>query len=641
MPLSAAAEAPSSAGAPTAPVAATPFAARLAGAAVVLGAMLVLLAAKLWLIGTYGNATPFWDQWDAEGALLFDPWLRGDLQWGELFSAHNEHRILFTRLLALLLFSLNGLWNPILEAVANAFLHVGALALLTVLAWRSAGKGSLPFLAGLALCVFLLPHGYENTLFGFQSQFYFVLAFSFGALWLLATARVFGGGWWAGLALACMACFSLASGIFAFAAAGALLLVRGLRREDQRELLAAVVLLVLFLVSARFVPSVEQHAVFRAGSVGQFASALLQGLAWPFQSPALALVRNAPVLVFLPWMVRSGAGLRDPRWFLFALALWCLGQEATLAFGRAYDVLASRYIDLHAVLLFANGAALVTLVLAARRHAGAAFAAAAAWVALVAIALAQGVAGGELPAKLERAWNNMTRQQANLQAYVKDGDRAKLVALPFMHLPYPDGRRLESILDSPHLRGILPSHLQPALVPAAASANGGFASPGVPPSVPPCDCQSLGSFAAGGNGFMGEARVAYDMRLPAARGGRVTLLVAGYPTRGGGIELHQAGRVERLAFASDPGDRWERVWLAVDPGPFELRIGDASPGGWVAAGAPVPAGRLDEGVEGLLRAWPTLLLLGLALLAFAPLLAWYRGPGPGSGASPKPGTAAA
>src|SRR4051812_36417135 len=70
------------------------------------GWCLVLFAAKLWVIGTYGNNTPFWDQWDAQATFLFGPYLSGHLPVDVLVSAHNEHRILWTRLLALLLLEL-------------------------------------------------------------------------------------------------------------------------------------------------------------------------------------------------------------------------------------------------------------------------------------------------------------------------------------------------------------------------------------------------------------------------------------------------------------------------------------------------------------------------------------------------------
>ena len=76
--------------------------------------LLVILGAKLWIIQVYGSPLPYWDQWD-EAKLVFKPWLEGHLTWGALFAAHNEHRIVFTRLLDLLELRLNGQWDPELQ----------------------------------------------------------------------------------------------------------------------------------------------------------------------------------------------------------------------------------------------------------------------------------------------------------------------------------------------------------------------------------------------------------------------------------------------------------------------------------------------------------------------------------------------
>ena len=56
----------------------------------------MLLGAKFWLIGPYGNATPYWDQWDAEAANLYKPLLEGTLGWADLLVPQNEHHVLMT-----------------------------------------------------------------------------------------------------------------------------------------------------------------------------------------------------------------------------------------------------------------------------------------------------------------------------------------------------------------------------------------------------------------------------------------------------------------------------------------------------------------------------------------------------------------
>ena len=65
-----------------------------------LSLFLVGLGAKLWLILRFGTPLPFWDQWE-EARVVYLPYFEGKLSLAGLFSAHNEHRIFFTRIYGL------------------------------------------------------------------------------------------------------------------------------------------------------------------------------------------------------------------------------------------------------------------------------------------------------------------------------------------------------------------------------------------------------------------------------------------------------------------------------------------------------------------------------------------------------------
>jgi hypothetical protein len=86
----------------------------------VLGFVVLFLALRWYLVARYGSATPFYDQWDAEAAHLYTPWIEGRLGWIHLFQPHNEHRILTARILLLGLFSLIGnQWDTLLQMQVN------------------------------------------------------------------------------------------------------------------------------------------------------------------------------------------------------------------------------------------------------------------------------------------------------------------------------------------------------------------------------------------------------------------------------------------------------------------------------------------------------------------------------------------
>jgi len=284
---------------------------------------------------------------------------------------------------------------------------------------------------------------------------------------------------------------------------------------------------------------------------------------------------------------------------------------------------------LHVVSLFANAAALAALLLSAGKRS--LWLPAAVWLTACIATLAAGLARGELAMRLDETRTMTFRQEENLRAYLSGGDRAKFLAQPQLALPYPSAERLASLLDSPTLRGVLPTHLQPPMVPAAVSGKG-FGFPGVPSTTASCNCRSTGSFGPSGHANVGEARIKYVPAASTRGDSRVSLLVAGLPSRGAFVEILQDGRSRRLHFDGDPGESWTRVSVSIRNVPFELRITDNSADGWIAVSDPVPAGRLEDAAERLQRYGPGFVLMGLGLMALG-LLAWLVPVGARSGAA--------
>ena len=101
--------------------------------------LLTVVWAKLTLLQHYPVPVPFWDQWDGEALTLYIPWADGGVTWRQMFTFHNEHRIFFSRLLALTLLVVNGQWDPHLQIVVNASLH--SLAALVFAGVPVAGDG--------------------------------------------------------------------------------------------------------------------------------------------------------------------------------------------------------------------------------------------------------------------------------------------------------------------------------------------------------------------------------------------------------------------------------------------------------------------------------------------------------------------
>ena len=90
----------------------------------------LVLAVQLFLVARVGTDIPFQDQWDVEGRALYPAWRDGTWHAADLFRPHNEHRILWTRLLDLALFAANGQWDPLVQLAASAVLRAAGAAIL-------------------------------------------------------------------------------------------------------------------------------------------------------------------------------------------------------------------------------------------------------------------------------------------------------------------------------------------------------------------------------------------------------------------------------------------------------------------------------------------------------------------------------
>jgi hypothetical protein len=414
-----------------------------------LAAALIVFGFKLALIGGYGHPIPFWDQWDAEAASLYKPYLESRLSLAELFDAHNEHRIMFTKLIALAELELAGVWDPVVQMIVNAALHSGFAAMLVALLGASMDRRRRVMLAAATVVAFFVPFGWENLLAGFQSQFYLMQIFSVCAIALLISRQPFRGGWLAGLGLAVCAYFSLASGAFAALASAILCglqIVTGSRGRDLRNAAGIGVLLAAAAAMVAFTPSIPGHAHLKAQGVVHFLDALFRVSIAP--TPVAPLL-HIPLLMLAWRMMARPAAASRADWLILALGGWVFMQMVSLAYGRATGTTSSRYMDLLIVLFPLDFAALMALM--DSTSAGRAWRAVAAW-AFVAVAGIAAVAPARAFAPLAEKHAQSVVQSANVRRFVETGDMAVLRGKPVMDLPYPDPERLAGLITDGSVR---------------------------------------------------------------------------------------------------------------------------------------------------------------------------------------------
>ncbi|GGM95400.1 hypothetical protein GCM10010967_31030 [Dyadobacter beijingensis] len=424
-----------------------------------LATLLVVIAARFYYVETYAIPLPFWDQWDAEGDYLLRPWIEGRLEWHNLWQNHNEHRIFPTRLLSLLIFSITGVWDNLVEARVNIF--IAACIPLIILVFLSKQKALFGFrwlILVVIVAQFSLLFAFENLFVGFQSQFYFLIIFTLLALILSA---LYPDNWLAMcgvLACSWLCVFTMASGILTPLAALGVFVLQAIRRGKigWQHGVVAVLLLATAWEGYEIMPKIEANHVFRARNLGEIFTALRYFLAWPVsKSWPAATALWIPAIAMVPWLLRKKQ-LSRADLVMAGCVMWSLAQAFALSYGRGQEIgsVSSRYSELFTLGLVGNAwfAARFMEISGKWQFAwlGAVF-----FVVFVMGHITR--RNSDLRA-VEQVYGQSLKQERNVKRYLQTNDPSALVQ-PQFEIPYPDSVRLRTLLDDPTIRSILPGYL--------------------------------------------------------------------------------------------------------------------------------------------------------------------------------------
>ena len=424
---------------------------------------LAVFAARCREIRLYAGDTPYLDQWWVEGQQIIVPWLQGKLGWTDFFRSHHEHIPMWTRLLAWFEAALLGRWDPLLQCTINA-----ALFGLAAGVWTGWLRRRVPLLPALALTMLtvafaVLPHGWENSTWGFQSLVPIALLFVFWHICGSLETEVGSPSWWLAQAAGLGALFTFGS---MWAAPAAVALVTWWTAAPGRwrwltPTLLAVTGFILLVVARAHQPH-SGAFVLTAGSLPQFVAAFLLLLGWPSQWPGAALLIHLPVLL-LALKLRRNAKAENADRVALALGVYAMAQAAAFAYGRAggYVGFVSRYGDLLFPGVLANGFALWRLLHAER--------AGRPLLALLAAGWLVGCVGGlqwiSTRAHTEYfhghapAWTAL-RHNA-VKQYIATHDATALNSHEVQAVLYPDPAVVTEVLDQPGLRELLPVSVRP------------------------------------------------------------------------------------------------------------------------------------------------------------------------------------
>jgi hypothetical protein len=425
---------------------------------------LLVLGAKLVTISTFAVDLPFWDHWEEAG--LYDLFHAGKLSWSAMIGPHNEHRILFSRVLALGLEVANGQWDNRLQSVLCAGVHVlAAIALLTLVV-RTGRARELAVLGAAVALVAGLPFARENVGWGFQSQFYLDILFSVLGVGLTLQSTPFSAGWIVGLLCAVLAVMTVGSGGLAVIAIALVTGIDGLRRRIPIGRLVAMLVPIGAGVAFALLLLVRlpSSAWLEAHDVREFMRAFGRSAAWPcVNQPWLGVVMWVP-FAGLAWRFCRSRDDRPWERVIMGLGLWALMHAAAIAHARGAGGVgpATRYMDILAVGVVVNAAAGLSLLDASvtlrRRLVGALVAG---WSCLALVGGYQifvPTIALEMPAFTQVSH----RQIENVRRFVATDDMAALSDKSGLEIPYPDPKFLAMLLRLPHTRAILPSSVSPS-----------------------------------------------------------------------------------------------------------------------------------------------------------------------------------
>jgi hypothetical protein len=425
---------------------------------------LTALLARFIYVSLYAGSIPFWDQWDAEADGIFLPWLNGTWHWSSLFNAHNEHRIVLTRLLSLALFELNHQqWDNLVEAYAGAVVFAAVEAMLYArlclgLPHLAQRFGLLAFMVLLAA----LPFAWENFVCGFQSQFYFmallaismqsVAAFGINSMRDLLLLMVLGA----------ISLFTMASGLIACLAVIPAVATRLWSKAPPSRYFAICLFVCMMFIAAigmALIPSVPANDSLKAHGLTEHVSALSFNLAWPWQPNAFWRWKLAIVFLWLPtlvWIIRALRRRDFDRSDAFAAGMlaWVGLQFLAIAHARGHDTmtLSSRYMDITAIGIILN-AYLALTQLSINNHRFPGWAVAVMFFSITLLGLAERQ-NADMNALLERHTQTLA-ETLHVRDYLATGNPINLQQ-PRLYIPYPDAAHLQSWLDNPAVRTMLP-----------------------------------------------------------------------------------------------------------------------------------------------------------------------------------------
>jgi hypothetical protein len=561
--------------------------------------------------------------------------------WGFIWQRSNGHFFVFYYLANLGQYLLDGYWDPRLDFLVYALVHVVEAAVVIFTFQNVLVPRDRWWILAFIFFLFAVPFGGYRIAWGNLWVYSDVMIFGLAALYLTA----YHGEKWIGvivvILIAGMGALNLAAGCLGAAAVAGMVLIRavGARRVAPSDAALFVGSLVIFLVFFLTLPRTGAKIGFL-----ECCNAFLRSLAWPVVFlPAAGLVAAVPLIGLGAAYFLSPSFQRKNVHFVVGVGglifLLALATGAFRGDNNNMGMPSGRYTDIFLVVPLVCGVALCMLYRGSSgnyRLGWAVFASV--WVALQVLGFSVHLLYRTIPFV---AMENGEWIQPYKQVFFRDLVRGADKPIYSNSSPlYNEALDLEldqytpqEMLDIVQGRAPMPAMTIPMITgfPLVPGSYGNYLAGGYDPSYRPRPGQLyVGSFDADDRATTNRWFISGAFR-PTAPYVTVDILLdkkarfANYRMNGVSLALHDetTGQwtelLPRLSHAFPFVLRdWEWVYARVVPGDeYRIESSSNSPSQWIAFGEPFESGRLTPLIVGLCLSGKLICFCGFGLLVLA------------------------
>lgn len=452
-------------------------------------------------------------------------------------------------------FWLNEGWSPKIEMYLNAIPHILVFVLL-LNALHIDNDQSNNKLILFTTIVASIPAGWQNMLWGMQSNFYFLELFSIYSLLLASRLE---SKWFdapGSIIFSVLSYLSLASGAITAASVFIVYIFRYyyIAGSKKKLLLISLILITLIVTEILLTPTIEHHKALRAHNFIELIVTYYGIMSWPLKPEIwnAALIMSPSIIYTVRIVSKDKREIDSSDIFFIGLMAWSFGQAVSLAYGRSAGAFESRYKDLFTVFLIVNFYGLLKSYRSESRAYNALFIV---WILSVSLGLtkqAKEAFFNEIP-----DFNRTQLTYLNtLLDYSVSNNKEILEKRP---IPYHSAELLLGILKNRNSDSFLPASIKHPLIPdkVEITPNDSYAYNSV--FIPTQrEIQSYGNYKP--NSVLNAGSLLYEYNNLIS--GQFRLPVAGYYMNGcGSVIISDADQKHTLPLKEDPKESWRHLYF--------------------------------------------------------------------------------